>query len=274
MKKAIPYVVAVILAVATAALAVRNSALVAELAEVRETLAARESELEKASKQPPAPKARPIRVVERREVEPAPIDVAAFDKAVEERAEALVEERRQQREAEREERRRAWEGGTEEEREARRREFQDRMREHAEARLTEFVEKVGLDDQQLAAVETELGNLDSRVREIVGSFAAAVDKGGKFDFESQMQLLNNMSAAVLDAYTGLDEALPKGWRDRDEEFNVMLGIGPDAFNPLVNSLRKSGNRGFGAFMPFMGGGGPRRRPPQNAGAPVGTPAQP
>ena len=274
MKNASIIIVLIVLAVATAALAVRNRSLGAELAEARAALAAaRESAPGKAPPRPRAPKAAPGRTVVPGKAEAAPVDGAAFDRAVEERAAALVEEERQRRDAERAERRRAWESETEEQREARRREFQERMREQASARLGEFAEKAGLDDRQCDALESELGLLDARVREIAGSFAEAVGEGAKFDFEAQMQLLNSMSAAVLDAYAGLDEKLPAGWRERDEGFNVMLGIGPDAFNPLFETLRRSGMRGFGSLAPFMGGvGGPRRRPPnQGNGAPPGVP---
>ena len=261
MKTTFPTLLAILLAVSTAVLAARNRALAAELNKAQATLAAHEKEPQKPARRPSAPKA-PRRVVVPRDGESASLDGAAFDQAVEERAAALVEEERQRREAERAERRRAWENETDEQREARRREFQERVREHASARLGEFVEKAGLDDQQCTALENELGLLDSRVREIVSSFAADIGNGAKFDFEAQMQLLNNMSAAVLETYAGLDETLPAGWRDRDDGFNVMLGIGPDAFNPLFETLRRSGMRGFGSLAPFMGGGGgPRRCPP-------------
>ena len=55
-----------------------------------------------------------------------------------------------------------------------------------------------------------------------------------------MYMLNEMSAAVLDAYAGLDESLPEGWRERDEGFALLLGISPEAGEALFRVMRRSG----------------------------------
>ena len=121
------------------------------------------------------------------------------------------------------------------------------MREHSAKRLAAFVDNVGLDEDGCVALEGELNTLDAKVREIAEDFAAAIGEGVPFNFETQMQLFNEMSSAVLDVYAGLDETMPDGWREKDSEFNVWLGIGPDAADPLFDALRKVGIR-----APFMG----------------------
>lgn len=155
---------------------------------------------------------------------------------VQQRLEAIQREREQEREA----RRREWENMTDEERDEKRREFQSRMVEFSTKKLDEFVEKTGLDEGQRLAFEDELGALDARMREIVQDFADYVEEGGNFGFEEQLLMVSESSAALLDAYAGLDDVLPEGWREKDCDFNVMFGIGPDAINPLMDALRKKG----------------------------------
>ncbi|MBP5544895.1 MAG: hypothetical protein ILM98_12525 [Kiritimatiellae bacterium] len=255
MKKAIPYCVAIVFAIAFAAVAARNRALSADLEEAQAALAAF-----KAAPQPEKNVAVPRPASPRPPVaEPTPppepeFDQEKFDKAVEERVAERVAERDAQREAEREERRRAWQNETEEQREARRQEFHARIKEHAAEQLAAFVEKTGLNEEQQMALEGELGLLDSRVREISEEFASALDEGVPFGFETQMQLMNNISAAVLDTFAGLDEALPEGWRESDEGFVVMMGIDPGSVDSLFRAMRRTGMRGMG--MPFMRGGPP------------------
>ena len=254
MKKSIPYILVAVCAIALGAVCVKNHALRANLAKTEAELA----ELRNAPAVVVAPTQalKPERQPRAIQPKPAPsapeTDGPALEKVVEERVEKRLEEIRREREAEREARRREWENMTDEQRAARRSEFQARMQEHASARLTEFIEKAELDENQCLALADELDLLDSRVREIAESFAADINAGAPFSFETQMQLLNNVSAAVIDAYSGLDESLPEGWREKDGEFNVMFGIGPDAINPLMDAMHKKGVFGMGGF-PFMGG---------------------
>lgn len=186
-------------------------------------------------------------------------DAAAFDKAVEDRVAQREAEREERRAAEREERRRAWENETEEQREARRKEFQARAKEFADARLTAFTTEAGLDETQQSALHSELQALDSRVREIADGFATAVEDGAPFGFETQMQLLNEMSAAILDTYAGLDESLPEGWREHDDGFLIMLGISPDAGESLFRAFRHGGGFRFAPFPGRMPGPPPQAR---------------
>lgn len=262
MKKSIPYFLVAVCAIALGGVCVKNHALRANLAKAEAELA----ELRSA----PAVVVAPTQVLkperQPRTIQPKPApsapetDGPALEKVVEERVEKRLEEIRREREAEREARRREWENMTDEQRAARRAEFQARMQEHASARLTEFIEKAELDENQCLALADELDLLDSRVREIAEAFAADINAGAPFSFETQMQLLNNVSSAVIDAYSGLDESLPEGWREKDGEFNVMFGIGPDAINPLMDAMHKKGMFGMGGF-PFMGmpPRGPRHR---------------
>lgn len=254
MKNAIPYCMAAVFAVALAALAAKNRALRADLEDTRAALAALKAAPPPTSKAE-RPKRAPRRPPRGASGEAA-FDKDKFDKAVEEQVEQRVEERvaqrEAQREAEREARRRAWENETDEQREARRQEFHARIKEHAAKQLAEFIEKTHLDENQQAALEGELGVLDSRIREISEEFAAAVDEGLPFAFETQMQLLNNISTAVLDAYDGLDASLPEGWRESDDGFVVMMGINPDSGDALFRSLIKAGVMGRGPGGPFGG----------------------
>lgn len=264
MKTLIPYCLAAAFAAAFAAQATKSRALRVDLASVKAELAA----VKEAWRPLPKPQA-PV-VVE--PTQPTPqqqppadeppaavpaFDEAEFDKAVEERVAEREKERAEERRAEREARRRAWENETDEQREARRQEFRTRMKEHAAQRLAEFAEKAQLDEKQQTALDGELQQLGSRVRDIADGFAAAVEEGASFGFETQMQLLNEMSTAVLDAYAGLDASLPEGWREHDDGFVVMLGIGPEAGESLFRAMQRSGGFRPGGFGPFQGGRPPR-----------------
>ena len=264
MKNAIPTIFCAAAIAAAAVLAVQNRALRSELARAEARAAALPSAEsappERAASHDPAPDA-PEQAAPA--VAPAPeaspaipaADREAFEKAVEERAAARVEELERERRDEREARRREWENATEEEREAHRREFQARMQEHATAQITEFETKAGLDVEQCAAFEMELESFDSRVREIAERFAVMVDGGVPFGFEMQMRIMNEMSAAVLDAYDGIAEVLPDGAREKGGEFNMMFGVSPSSLNSLFDAMRRSGAfgpRGPGPFGPFRG----------------------
>ena len=263
MKTLIPYCLAVVFAAAFAAQSVANRALRDNLATVKSELAAVKEAWRPSTRQSAPSIAEPPPQM-RTPVEEPPVaalpefDEAEFDKAVEERVAEREKEREEERQAEREARRRAWENETDEQREARRQEFQTRMKEHAAQRVAEFAEKAQLDETQKAALDGELQQLGSRVREIADGFAAAVEEGASFGFETQMQLLNEMSAAVLDAYAGLDESLPEGWRDHDDGFVIMLGIGPEAGESIFRAMRRSGGFRPGGFGPFQGGRPPRQ----------------
>lgn len=265
MKNAIPTIFCAAAIAAAAALAVQNRALRSELARAETRAAALPSAEsappESAASHDPAPDA-PEQAApavapapEAPPAIPAAADREAFEKAVEERAAARVEEIEKERRDEREARRREWENATEEEREAHRREFQARMQEHATAQITEFETKAGLDVEQCAAFEMELETFDARVREIAERFAVMVDGGVPFGFEMQTRIMNEMSAAVLDAYDGIAEVLPDGAREKGGEFNMMFGVSPSSLNSLFDAMRRSGAfgpRGPGPFGPFRG----------------------
>jgi hypothetical protein len=261
MKIIIPYCLAAVFAVAATAQLVRNRALRDDLASARAELAAAKA-AQRATPKPPAPAvvAAPEPRQRQAEAAPAPLpefDEAEFDKAVEERVEERVKERDEARRAEREARRRAWENETDEQREARRQEFQARMKEHAAQRLAEFAEKAALDETQQTALEGELQHLSLRVREIADGFAAALDEGAPFGFETQMQMVNEISTAVLDAYAGLDASLPEGWREHDDGV-IMFWVGPDAGEAFGRAMRRPGGFRPGGFGGFPGGGPPRQ----------------
>jgi len=252
------------LAAALAVSAARTRALDRELVNVRAELDAAREALASAKRAKPEPSQRKRAIEDMdlpREAAPQPAAGTGedFDKAVEKRVAERMETMRKEREEQREAWRRERENETPEQREARRREFQERIQEHSAAQIRSFIEKAGLDEAQSAAFEGELAALDERVREIAGVFAEDIGNGAKFDFETQAQLIYNMSAAVIDTYAGLDEVLPEGWRERDEEFNVLFGIGADAMNPLFDTLMQNGGHGMRGF-PFM------PRPPRHDGA--------
>lgn len=219
-----------------------------------------EVEVAAAPKSPAAQPAGPAAV----ETQAATIDEATLEKAVQERMEAM----RRNREAERERWRRERENETEEQREERRKAFQQRMQEHAAERLAEFAQKTGLNETQGAALETVLTDLDGRVREVADSWAATIRETGSFGPEARLQFLNDMSALATDAYAGLDEVLPEGWRDGDGELNVFQVIGPDAADSLFLAARETNVHGV---MPLIGslmiGGG--MRGPRAGGGPGG-----
>lgn len=255
MKNLVIFAIAAGLAAALAVAAARNRALDRELVNARAELDAMRDALASAERAKPGPPPRKRAVEDKGIPRPAAPQPAAetgedFDKAVEKRVSERMETMRREREEQREAWRRERENETPEQREARRKEFQERMQEHSAAQIRSFIEKAGLDEAQSAAFEGELAALDERVREIANVFAEDIGNGAKFDFETQAQLIYNMSAAVMDAYAGLDEVLPGGWRERDEEFNVLFGIGADAMNPLFDTLRQSGAHGMRGF-PFM-----------------------
>lgn len=268
MKNAIPTIFCTAAIAAAAVLAVQNRALRSELARAEARAAAlpstesappvRVAGNDPAPGAPDAPEQAAPAVAPAPEAPPAipaAADREAFDKAVEERAAARVEEIEKERRDEREARRREWENATEEEREAHRREFQARMQEHATAQISEFETKAGLDVEQCAAFEMELESFDSRVREIAERFAVMVDGGVPFGFEMQTRIMNEMSAAVLDAYDGIAEVLPDGAREKGGEFNMMFGVSPSSLNSLFDAMRRSGAfgpRGPGPFGPFRG----------------------
>ncbi len=184
--------------------------------------------------------------------------------------EVRMEENRKRREAERERRRQEWENQTPEEREARRQEFMARMQERSSKRLAEFVERTGLDDAQYGALEAEISWLDASVREVVDAWAAAIREGGAFGPDARMQLLNGLTAVAMEAYEGLDSALPASWREADGSFNLLQMVGPDAFAPLMDAARDAGlNPGaVGMVMGSLMGGG-ERGPRGNRGGPGG-----
>lgn len=268
MKNAIQTIFCAAAIAAAAVLAVQNRALRSELARAEARAAALPSAEsappERAASHDPAPDALDAPEQAAPAVAPAPeappaipaaADREAFEKAVEERAAARVEELERERRDEREARRREWENATEEEREAHRREFQARMQEHATAQITEFETRAGLDVEQCAAFEMELESFDSRIREIAERFAVMVDGGVPFGFEMQTRIMNEMSAAVLDAYDGIAEVLPDGAREKGGEFNMMFGVSPSSLNSLFDAMRRSGAfgpRGPGPFGPFRG----------------------
>ena len=90
-----------------------------------------------------------------------------------------------------------------------------------------------------------------------------IDGGMAPDFEMQVRMMNEMSEAALDAYDGLDEVLPEGWRKSGGSFNMLFGMSPTSLEPVFDAMRRTGGpaaRGPGPFGPFMGGPRPRRRP--------------
>ncbi len=258
---------------AAVALAVQNRALRASLARAETEVADLKAAAAEKSSRPgtpavataaapqSAPTASPAAAPD---ADTAERDRASFEKAVEERAAARADEIVRERHEEREARRREWENATDEEREARRREFQKRMQEHATAQLAKFEADAALDDTQCAAFEMELEAFDSRVKDIAERYAVMIDGGVPLDFEMQLRMMNEMSSVALDAYTGLDEVLPEGWRKAgDGSFNVMFGISPSSLEPIFDAIqRSSGTSGLhGPGGPFGGfpGGGRRRR---------------
>lgn len=263
MKTALPTLLCAAALAAAAALAVQNRALRAELARAG-ARGVPPPPAQAAPEAPGAPEAggaaadassAPVSAP----AVPAAADREAFEKAVEERAAARAEEIEKERRDEREARRREWENASEEEREAHRREFQARMQEHATAQITEFETKAGLDVEQCSAFEMELEAFDARVREIAERFSVMVDGGVPFGFEMQARILNEMSAAAIDAYAGIGEVLPEGARENGGEFNMMFGLSPSSLNPLFDAMRRSGAFGMhgpGPFGPFRG------RPPR------------
>ena len=262
MKLVLPYLLAAVFVAAFAVQCRKNRTLRDDLSRTRAELEAARTAIPDVPQRPARPVAAPLPAPAPEAPAPsAPtFDREKFDKAVEARVEERIAAREAERAAEREARRRAWENETEEQRAARRQEFQARMREYAGERIAEFVEKTGLDEAQQAAFQGEMEILDARVREIADTFTGALEEGVPAGFETQMHLLNEMSAAVLDAYAGLDESLPEGWRERDEGFALLLGISPEAGEALFRAMRRSGGfrpGGPGGPGPFPGGfGGP------------------
>lgn len=182
-------------------------------------------------------------------------DKEAFEKAVEERAAARAKEIEDQQRNEREAHRREWENATEEEREEYRRQFRERMQAHSAAQISEFETKAGLDDNQCAAFEMELEAFDNRVREIAERFAVMIDGGVAPGFEMQARIMNEMSAAAVDAYAGINDALPEGWREKGGDFNMIFGMSPVSMSPLFDAMRRAGvfgPHGPGPFGPFGG----------------------
>ena len=184
------------------------------------------------------------------------VDQEEFDNAPSERVREPVSQPNSDGREERWSHRREWENATEEEREAHRREFRERMQAHANKQIADFEEKLSLDPEQCSAFEMELEAFDTRVREIGERFAVMVDGGVKFGVEMQARIMNEMSAAMLDAYDGLGEVLPEGWRENGGEFNVMFGISPGSLAPLFDALGRNGafgSHGPGPFGPFHRG---------------------
>ena len=263
MKKALPYCLAAVFAACFCASAVKLHSLRSELDGARAELDDAQAEIDvlraavakgKTDARPQTPPRRVREEKPRKETQPkSGIDDQSFEKAVEKRVKEKLEEERRAREEEREAKRKEWENMTDEQFEAKRQEFQERMQEHTSKFLEAFVEKAQLNEEQCVALENSLAMLDSRIRDISGDFAAYLDEGGEFNFETQMRLFSEATTAIVDTYDSLDPALPENWRDNDAGFNVLMGIGMDAMNPLMDSLRRKGMRGF----PFMGGpGGP------------------
>lgn len=175
---------------------------------------------------------------------------------------AREEERRQQRVAERERRRREWENQTPEEREARQAEFRRALEERASERYAEFVERAGLDEGQQRNVEAIFSDLDTRVRESAQEWAETIRSTGGLGPDGRLQLLNELSTLALDSYGWLDEVLPATWREQDGELNVFQMVGPDAMAPLMEAAREVGLHPgtLGSVMGMMMGGwrgGPR-----------------
>ena len=250
---------------AAVALAIQNRSLRAELARVETDFAAareasgtaRSPELPSADAGRPAPQD----AVAPQDV-PGRVDREAFEKAVEERAVARAKEMEDQQRNEREAHRREWENATEEEREEHRKQFRERMQAHSAAQISEFETKVGLDVEQCAAFEMELETFDNRVREIAERFAVMIDGGVAPGFELQARLLNEMSAAAIDAYDGIDDALPEGWREKGGDFNMIFGMSPVSMAPLFDAMRRAGvfgPHGPGPFGPFDGRRGRSRQ---------------
>lgn len=263
MKRTLPLLFCAAALVAVAALAFQNRSLRASLARAEARLAA-------GGAGAPPPSAETVPAAAAAEVEATPkgvptqapsagVDGEAFEKAVEERAAARAEEIARARRDEREARRREWENATEEEREEHRRQFQTRMQEHATAQITEFETKTGLDVEQCSAFEMELEAFDAKVRAISERFAVMIDGGVPAGFEMQARIMNEMSTAALDAYAGINEVLPEGWREKGGDFNMLFGMSPSSMNPLFDAMRRAGvfgRRGPGPFGPFRG----RQRP--------------
>lgn len=195
-------------------------------------------------------------------VTPAVIPEDVLEKAIAERD----EQRRKERDAERERRRQEWENQTPEEREARHQERLQRMQERAAQRLAEFVENTGLNETQCAALEDEITYLDARLRQTAEAWAASIRESGSFGPDARMQLINDLSALVVDSYAGLDESLPANWREADGNFNLAQVVSPEILSPLFEAAREANIHpgavgsvmgtlmgGFGG----MGGRGPR-----------------
>lgn len=266
MKKALPYCLAAIFAVCFCASAIKLRSARSQLDGALSELDGARSEIEalrtaakgKGGGRPPAP---PRRIREEKPAEEPPpergTDDKAFEEAVEKRVEERLDDERRKRHAEREARRKEWENMTDEQFEAKRREFQERMQERTSELLAAFVEKNELNEEQCVALENSLAQLDTRIRDIAADFAAYLDAGGDFNFETQMRLFSETSTAIVDTYDNIDPALPENWREKDAGFNFLMGIGMDAINPLMDALRRKGMRGF----PFMGPmGGPPPHP--------------
>ncbi len=261
MKNTIPTLFGAVAVAAAVALAFQNRSLRAELARARAG-SAEAGEVQEAAPPAETPSASAEAETSAPQDVPAGVDREAFEKAVEERALSRAKEIEDQQRNEREARRREWENATEEEREEHRKQFRERMQAHSAAQITEFETKAGLDVDQCAAFEMELEAFDNRVREIAERFAVMIDGGVAPGFEMQAMIMKEMSAAAVDAYAGINDALPENWRERGGDFNMIFGMSPVSMSPLFDAMRRAGvfgPHGPGPFGPFDGRRG-RSRP--------------
>lgn len=97
-----------------------------------------------------------------------------------------------------------------------------------------FLSNVAQNDQQSIQFDVTMAAMNIRLSNSVRTWVEYVKQEQRVDSEAGIRIMNDLSAALVQAYNDLDRTMPADWRAKaGPEFEVVSFIDPQAIMPLT-----------------------------------------
>jgi hypothetical protein len=105
-----------------------------------------------------------------------------------------------------------------------------------DVRRQQVINQARLDENNTAAFDTIIGNLNARLAARVESWAEYIRQKEFMNEEMGARMLNDVSGVIVESYNELQQTMPEEWladQESREKFEIMHFVNPEIFLPIA-----------------------------------------
>lgn len=105
-----------------------------------------------------------------------------------------------------------------------------------DVRRQQVINQARLDENNTAAFDAIIGDLNARLAERVNSWAEYIKQKEFMNEEMGVRMLNDVSGVIVESYNELQQTMPEEWladQESREKFEIMHFVNPEVFLPVA-----------------------------------------